>query len=80
MAYMAPWQGPGATPYAAPEGLEDETDYFVPVGTEEDEPTGEATSHLKDDRVLVVSKVTGEVRPASVGSERVNVTLMRPVR
>ena len=80
LAHMSPWQGPGATPYAAPDGLEDGTDYLVPVGTEEDLSAGDAGPHQVDDMVLLVSKVTGEVRPASVLSEQEKFNRMRPVR
>ena len=77
---MSPWQGPGTTPYAAPDGLEDGTDYLVPVGTEEDMSAEDAGPHPVDDMVLLVSKVTGEVRPASVLSEQEGLNRMRPVR
>ena len=79
LAHMSPWRGPEATPYAAPDGLEDGTDYLVPVGTEEDPPGGDADSLQADDMVLLVSKVTGEVRPASVLSEQAKINRMRPI-
>ena len=77
---MSPWRGPETTPYAAPDGLEDGTDYLVPVGTEEDLPGDEAGSPQVDDMGLLVSKVTGEVQPASsVLPERAKINRMRPV-
>ena len=79
LAHMSPWRGPETTPYAAPDGLEDGTDYLVPVGTEEDMSGEDAGSPQLDDMGLLVSKVTGEVQPASVLSERAKINRMRPV-